>query len=135
MDVLKYRVRTTASEFDFPAINGLGENSIDYQSEPKMNGTKLLLTIANKYVLTDMDENKRYDVLSVRCDYEVSANLIRTREDVYAFYADAMLALNEAYQFVKNQFSTLPKIVFPLPPIDNYQKEINRVLALLNSQN
>lgn len=135
MDVLKYRIATTPSAFDYPAISGLRDNQIDYHSEPKMNGDKILLTITNKYVVSDFFNDKRYDVLSVKCDYEVPVNIIKTKEDVYAFYADALLALNEAYNFVTKQFPTLPKIVFPLPPIIDYKREIIRVLVLLNSQN
>ncbi len=82
-----------------------------------------------------MNTNKEYEVLSVKSDYEIPFNLIRSREDVYEFYKDATLSLNEAYQLARTQLPALSNIIFPNQPIENYKGEIDRVFNLLNSQN
>lgn len=135
MNARSYRVSLSLSPFDFPAITGLGQSSIDYQSEPHLNMMNVLLTITKKFVLTDMNTNKQYEVLSAKSDYEVPSSLIKTREDVYEFYKDATMALNEAYQYVRTQLPQLHNIILPTPPIENYKREIDRVFNLLNSQN
>jgi hypothetical protein len=95
----------------------------------------LALTITKKYMLTDMNTNKEHEVLSVRSDYEIPCNLLKTREDVYEFYRDATFSLNEAYQYARTQLQELPNMPFPILPIENYSREIDRVFQLLNSQN
>lgn len=135
MNARTYRINVTLSPLDFPPITGLGQSSISYQSEPHLNGKSLKLTITKKYVLTDMNTNKEHEILSVKSDYEIPSNLVKTREDVYEFYRDATLGLNEAYQFARTQLPGLPNIPFPIQPIENYVREIDRVFNLLNSQN
>lgn len=135
MNARSYRVNLSPSPLDFPAIMGLGQSSVAYQSEPHINKENVLLTITKKYVLTDMNTNKEYEVFSVKSDYEIPTNQIKSREDVYAFYNDATLSLNEVYQYAKTQMPALPNIVFPNLPIENYKGEIDRVFNLLNSQN
>ena len=135
MNARSYRVNLTISPLDFPPIMGLGQSSVSYQSEPKLNKKNIILTITKKYVLTDMNANKENDVLSVQSDYEIPANLIKSREDVYEFYKDAMLSLNEAYQYACTQLAGLPNIKFPNQPIENYKGEIDRVFNLLSTQN
>lgn len=80
-------------------------------------------------------ERMKEPILSVKSDYEIPSNLIKSREDVYEFYKDAMLSLNEAYQYAQSQMPTLHNISFPNLPIENYKREIDRVFRLLNSQN
>lgn len=128
MNARSHRVNLSLSPLDFPAIMGLGQSSIDYQSEPHLNKMNVVLTITKKYVLTDMNTNKQYEVLSAKSDYEVPSNLIKTREDVYEFYKDA-------YQYVRKQMPQLHNIVLPILPIENYKGEIDRVFGLLNQQN
>ncbi len=82
-----------------------------------------------------MNTNKEREVLSVKSDYEIPFNLLKSREDVYEFYKDATLSLNEAYQYARTQLPALPNIPFPNQPIENYKGEIDRVLNLINSQN
>jgi hypothetical protein len=82
-----------------------------------------------------MSKNKEHEVLSVKSDYEIPCILLKTREDVYEFYKDATLCLNEAYQFARTQLPALPNIQFPIQPIENYKREIDRFFSLLNSQN
>ena len=135
MNARSYRVNLSLSPLDFPAIMGLGQSSIDYQSEPRLNMKNVILTITKKYVLTDINSNKRYEILSAKSDYEIPSKFIKTREDVYEFYKDATLALNEAYQYVRTQLPTLHNIILPIPPIENYKGEIDRIFSLLNSQN
>jgi hypothetical protein len=135
MKAREYRVNITLSRLDFPPIMGLGQSSVSYQSEPHLNKKNLVLTISKKFMLTDMSKNKEHEVLSVKSDYEIPCILLKTREDVYEFYRDAALSLNEAYQYALTQLPGLPNILFPIQPIENYSKEIDRVFNLLNSQN
>jgi hypothetical protein len=135
MNARSYRVNLSLTPVDFPAIMGLGQSSVSYQSEPHINKKNVILAITKKYVLTDINTNKDYEVISVKCDYEIPSNLIRNREDVYEFYKDATLSLNEAYQYARTQLPALPNIQFPNQPIENYKGEIDRVFSLLNSQN
>lgn len=135
MNARAHRINLTISSLDFPPITGLGQSSVSYQSEPHLNKMNIILTITKKYVLTDMNTNKEYEVLSVKSDYEIPCNLIKNREDVYEFYRDATLSLNEAYQYARTQLPGLPNVPFPNQPIGNYTKEIDRVFNLLNSQN
>ncbi len=135
MNARNYRVNLSLTPVDFPPIMGLGQSSVSYQSEPHMNKMNVVLTITKKYVLTDMNTNTEHEVLSVQSDYEIPSNVIKSREDVYEFYNDTTLSLNEAYQLARTQLPALHNIVFPNLPIENYQKEIDRVFNLLNSQN
>ena len=96
MNARNYRVNLSLSPFDFPPIMGLGESSISYQSEPKMVNNKVTLTITKKYILLDMNTKKEHEILSAKSDYEIPSNEIKSREDVYEFYKDATLSLNEA---------------------------------------
>jgi DNA/RNA endonuclease G (NUC1) len=135
MNARSYRVNLSVSLLDFPPIMGLGQSSVSYHSEPHLNKKNVVLTITKKYVLTDMNTNKEHEVLSVQCDYEIPTKLIKSIEDVYEFYKDATLSLNEAYQYARTQLPALPNIPFPNQPIENYKGEIDRVFSLLNSQN
>lgn len=135
MNARSYRVNLILSPLDFPSIIGLGQSSVSYQSEPHIDKKNIVLTITKKYVLTDMNTNKVHEVLSVKSDYEIPFEKIKRREDVYEFYKDATLSLNEAYQYARKQLPALPNIPFSTPPIDNYKGEIDRVFNLLNSQN
>lgn len=135
MNPRSFRVNLSLSPLDFPAIIGLGQSSVFYQSEPHINKKNVLLTITKQYVITEMETNKEYKVLSVKSDYEIPINLIRSREDVYEFYNDATQTLNEAYQYARTQMPALPNIPFANQPIENYKKEIDRIFSLLNRQN
>jgi DNA/RNA endonuclease G (NUC1) len=135
MNARSYRVNLSVSLLDFPPIMGLGQSSVSYHSEPHLNKKNVVLTITKKYVLTDMNTNKEHEVLSVQSDYEIPTKLIKSIEDVYEFYKDATLSLNEAYQYARTQLPALPNIPFPNQPIENYKGEIDRVFSLLNSQN
>lgn len=135
MNARSYRVNLILSPLDFPTIIGLGQSSVSFQSEPHIDKKNVVLTITKKYVLTDMNTNKVHEVLSVKSDYEIPFEQIKRREDVYEFYKDATLSLNEAYQYARKQLPALPNIPFPTPPIENYKGEIDRVFNLLNSQN
>jgi hypothetical protein len=137
MNARNYRVNLSSSPLDFPEIMWMGQSSIFYQSEPRINKNSVVLTITKKLALTDMNTRKDHEVLSVTSDYEIPFNLIRSREDVYEFYKDATLSLNEAYQDVRTQSPALRNINIPFPnqPIENYKGEIDRIFSLLNSQN
>lgn len=134
MNARNYRVGFNISPLDFPAIKGLGESTLSYQSEPHLHNDKILLNIIKKYILTD-DNNTEHEVLSVQSVYEIPTNEIKTREDVYDFYKDATLSLNEAYQYARTQLPTLFNIILPTLPIEQYQIEIDRIFSLLNTQN
>jgi hypothetical protein len=135
MNARSYRMNLNLSPLDFSAEKGLGESSVSYQSEPKLINDKVVLEITNSYILTDMFTNNGHEVLKVQSVYEIPSNLIRSREDVYEFYKDATLGLNEVYQYSRTQIPALLNIRFPNQPIENYKGEIDRVFNLLNSQN
>ena len=135
MNARSYRVNLILSPLDFPSIMGLGQSSVSYHSEPFLNNNTVLLTITNKYILTDVSNNKEHEVLSVQSVYEIPSNEIKSREDVYEFYKDATLSLNEAYRLHQAQLPTLPSRSFASQPIEIYQREIDRIFNLLNSQN
>ena len=136
MNARSYKVGQKISPLDFPAITGLGQSSLSYQTEPpRLNNNKVVLTITKKYILLDMSNNQEHEVLSVQSVYEIPPSEIKSREDVYEFYKDATLNLNEAYQYTRMQEPSLFNIVLPNLPIENYQGEIDRVFNLLNSRN
>lgn len=135
MNARSYKVNLTHSPVDFPPIMGLGMSSFPYQSEPHLHKDNVVLTITKKYVVTDINTNTNHEVLAVTSDYEIPARLLKSREDVYAFYLDAALSLKEAYQFTRTLEPAFPNISFPSQPIESYQAEIDRVFSVLNSQN
>lgn len=130
-----FRVGVNLSPLDFPSINALGRPAHLTQVEPPLviEG-KLKLSITNKFLLTDMNENKEYEILSAQSIYEIPTNIINTTEDIYAFYKDATLLLISAYRYVQTQ-RPLPDIPLSVLPIGHYTSEIERILNLLNSQN
>lgn len=136
MNARSYRVKVSPSALDFPSIMGLGQSSISYRTEvPRIINNKVVLIITMQYILLDMNTNKEHQVLAVQSKYEIPPIEIKSKEDVYEFYNDALLSLNEAYQYVKMQLPSLPNILFPNQPIENYEQEIGGVLYLLDSQN
>lgn len=82
-----------------------------------------------------MSTNKAHEILKAQSVYEIPIHEIKTRDDVYEFYKDAILGLNEAYQYARKQLPQLPNRSFPSPPIESYQGEIDRVFTLFNSRN
>ena len=134
MNARNYRVSLNPSQLVGTLPITVGESSVSYHSEPFLNNNKVLLTITEKYILTDSN-NKEYEVLSVQSVYEIPTNEIKSREDVYEFYKDATLSLNEGYQYTRTQEPLLPRIVLPTPPIENYKQEIDGVFYILQSQN
>jgi hypothetical protein len=135
MNARSYRVNQSVSPLDFPPVDGIVENSVIYQSEPFLNNNKVLLTITNKFIFHNLDNKKEHEVISVQSVYEIPSNEIKSREDVYDFYKDALLGLDEVYKYAQTQMPLLPSRAFPNQPIENYQKEIDRVFELLNSRN
>lgn len=135
MNARSYRVNLVISPLDFPSIMGLGETSVDFYSEPVMINNKVLLMVTKTYVLIDMNTNKKYEVLSAQSIYEIPPSEIKSAEDIYEFYKDALLTLNAAYQYTRTQLPSLPNRSFANQPIEDYQKEIDRVFNLLNSRN
>jgi len=136
MNARSYRVKLNLSPLDFPVIMGLGESSVSYQSEqPQIINNKVVLSITKKYILLDKSTNKKHEVLTSQSVYNIPTKEIKSREDIYEIYKDATQSLNEAYQYAKMQLPALPTILFPNQPIENYQREIDRVFDLLYSQN
>ena len=133
MNARSYRAHVNMSPLDFQVEAGLVESSVDYYSEPVIMNNMILLMITKTYVV--MYANKKHNVLSVQSIYEIPPNEIKSRENVYEFYKDAMLGLNEVYQAHRTELPDLPKIVFPALPVEAYQREIDRVFNLLNSRN
>lgn len=135
MNARSYRVDLRNTPLDFPAINGLGQSTFTGASEPHLNGDKLGLNIVKQYVLTDMDTKQQYSILAVQSLYQIPTSEIKSREDVYEFYKDAVLAWNEMYQQAQVDMPTLHRTIFPTPPIEKYKLEIDRVFQLLNTRN
>jgi hypothetical protein len=135
MNARSYRVNLIVSPLDFPTVNGIVENSVIYNSEPFMNNSKVLLKITNKFIFHNIDNKKEHEVLSVESVYEIPCSEIRSREDVYEFYKDATLGLDEVYKYLQSEIPLLPSRPFPNQPIQNYQGEIDRVFNLLNRRN
>lgn len=136
MNARSYRVNLSLSPLDFPAIIGLGESTVLYKTEsPHMMNNKVSLTITMQYTLLNVNGVKMYPVLAAQSAYEIPANQIKRREDVYEFYKDSLSGLDEAYKYAQTQLSSLPSRLFANQPIDDFQAEIDRVFSLLNSQN
>ena len=135
MNARNYRVALNVSPLDFPPVNGIVENAVTYQSEPFLNNNMLLLKITNKFIFYNVNNMKEHEVLSVESIYEVPTNEIKSRVDVYAFYKDALLGLDETYKYAQTQMLLLPSRPFPNQPIDAYELEIDRVFNLLISRN
>lgn len=136
MNARNCRVKLNLSPIDFPAINGLGMQSDTTHTEPPIIGNnKVELKITKAFELTEIDTQKRHKVFTTQSIYEIPATDIKSREDIYEVYKDAQLALREAYQWVQNQMPQLPSLLFPNPPIETYQREIDAIFYLLNSQN
>jgi len=135
MNARSYRTGLTISPLDFPPVDGIVENAVTYQSEPFLSNKKLLLKITKKFMFYNVDNKKEHEVLSVQSVYEIPSNEIKSREDVYEFYKDALLGLDEVYKEAQTQIPLLPSRAFPNQPIESYKGEIDRVFNLLISQN
>lgn len=135
MNARSYRIDIKISPLDFPAVDGIVENSVTYHSEPILKSDKLLLSITNKFIMHNINNKKEHEVLSVQSIYEIPSSEIRSRADVYEFYKDALLGLDEVYKYTQTQMRLLPSRLFPNQPIENYKLEINRVFNLLSSRN
>lgn len=135
MNARNYRTNVSISPLDFPPVDGLVESAVIYQSEPFLNSNTILLTITNRFMLYNVDNKKEHEVLSVKSDYEIPVNEIKSKEDVYEFYKDALLGLDETYKYAQTQIPLLPSRAFPNQPIQNYKLEIDRVFDLLVRQN
>ena len=134
MNARSYRVSLKITPVDFPDITGLGQSMVLYQSEPRLNGSMLVFSITKSFVLMD-DNDKQYDVLSAESLYQVPCKEIKGREGVSMFYNDAVLGLNDAYQYARAQMPDLANMKFPNQPIEHYKVEIDRVLNLIDGQN
>jgi hypothetical protein len=135
MNARNHRVKLNLSPLDFPAINGLGAQTDYTQTEPpRIANNKVELKITRKFILIDIYTNKEHEVFFAQSIYEIPAEDINTREDVYEFYKDATLSLNEAYQYAQKQLP-LPDFSFPTQPIETFQKEIDGVFYLLSIRN
>ena len=135
MKTRQYRIDYDLSALDFPAIEGVGESTIDFRSEaPFIINNKVNLKITKKYILAEFYNGKEHEVLTAISVYEIPISEIKTREDIHDCYNDATLGLREAYEYAKRSLP-LPDINFPSLPIEVYQKEIDRVFHLLNARN
>jgi hypothetical protein len=135
MNARNCRVKLNLSPLDFPAIKGLGMQSDYTQTEPPIIvNNKVVLKITKKLILIETYTKKEHEVFIVQSIYEIPASDIKTKEDIYEVYKDATLGLSEAYQFAQKRIP-LPGISFSVLAIETYQKEIDGVFHLLNSQN
>jgi hypothetical protein len=135
MNARQYRTEYDLSALDFPAITGLGTSTIDFKTEtPIIVNNKVKLKITNKFILVDFYDKKEHEVLTAVAVYEIPVSNIKVGENIYECYKDAISGLNEAFAFAKKKLP-LPDITFPAPPIETYQKEIERVFYLINTLN
>jgi hypothetical protein len=135
MDAKNYRVKLNLSPIDFPAINGLGKQSTLTRTDPPgIVESKLVLSITKAFLLTEIYTNKEHEIFKAQSIYEVPIKDIKTKEDLYGFYKDAELSLNQAYQYAQSQ-SALPPVQFPPEPIENYQKECEAIFLFIGSLN
>ena len=136
MNARSYRANLSLSPIDFPPIMGLGESSVFFRTDPPhIINNKVVLAITHAYVLLDMGVNKEHEIFKVQCVYEIPPSEIKSREDVYEFYKDVTLSMNEAYQYAQKQMPALPNITFDSQPIETYKQEIDGVFYILSSQN
>lgn len=135
MNARQHRKEYDLSPLDFPAIQGPGESGIDIRTEPPIIvNKKVKLKITVKFVLVEFYNRKKHVVLTAFSVYEIPINEIKSRENVYEYYQDAILGLSEAYNFAKKQLP-LPDISFNAAPIETYKQEIDGVLYLINTLN
>ncbi len=135
MNARSYRVGLNISAIDFPAVDGILENYVAYQSEPFINNNRLLLKITKKFILNNVVNKREHEVISVQSVYEILVNEIKSREDIYEFYKDALVGLDEAYKDAQTRLP-FPNIrLYPQHPIEDYKIEIDRVFNLLVRQN
>ena len=135
MNARSYKTGLNISPLDFPPVDGIVENSVTHESEPFLNNNKVLWKITKKFIFHNIDNKKEHEVLTVQSVYEIPTNEIKSRDDVYAFYKDALLGLDEVYKYAQTQIPLLPSKLFPSQPIESYKLEIDRVFSLLISQN
>lgn len=136
MNARNYRVKLNLSPIDFPSIDGLSMQSATTLTDPPtIINNKVELKITKALILTEVEIQKEYSVFTAQSIYEIPVTELKSRENVYEFFKDAQLALNEAYQFAQKQMTQLPKLSFPTPQIETYVREIDGVFNLLNSQN
>lgn len=136
MNARSYRVNLRSSDLNFIANAGMTETTIAYITDsPVIVNDKVRLKIIKGIVHTDMFTNESHEVLKVQSSYEIPVNEIKTRNDVYEFYKDATISLNETYKALQRQRPTLPDRHFPFLPIENYQNEIDRVFSLIDGRN
>ncbi|RZK76503.1 MAG: hypothetical protein EOO85_11190 [Pedobacter sp.] len=136
MNARNYRVNLNLSPLDFPVIVGLAQSTVLFRTEvPQITNNKVALTITMQYTLLNVNAVKMYPVLATQSTYEIPATQIKTREDVYDFYKDSLSSLNEAYRNAQSQVLALSSRLFPNQPIEDFQREIDRVFSLLHSQN
>ncbi len=136
MNARNYRVSINLSPLDFPAINGLGSQADFIQTEPPVIvKNNVILKITRAIILIESYTNIEYEVLKAQSVYEIPVNDIKTREDIYEFYKDTTLSLNDAYQYVQKQISQLPNLSSTTQSIETYEREIDGVFHLLSSRN
>ena len=135
MNARRYRTEYDLSALEFPAIEGPGESRIDFRTEvPFIVNNNVKLKITKQYTLVEFYNNTEHEVLTAMSVYEIPISEIKTRENIHECYNDATLGLCEAYEYAKKNLP-LPDIKFPSLPIENYQKEIDRVFHLLHTLN
>ena len=135
MNARNYRVKLNLSPIDFPALIGLGiQSAVTLTDPPSIINSKLVLKITKIFLLTETSTNKEYEVLKAQSDYEIPIIDIKTAENLYEFYKDAELSLDEAYQYAQKRIP-LPPVQFPREAAENYQKESDSIFKFISSLN
>jgi hypothetical protein len=135
MNARNYIVKLNRSTIDFPALCGLGMQSILTMTDsPNFVNGKLILKITKTLLITESYNSKEYEVLRAQSVYEVPINDIKTKEDLYEFYKDAELNLSQTYQNAQAKIP-LPPMQFPPEPIGNYQITSDSIFQFISSLN
>lgn len=135
MNIRNYRFNLILSPIEFPALSGLGIQSILTMTDsPNFVNGKLILKIIKTLLITESYTSKEHEVLKAKSIYEVPINDIKTKEDLYEFYKDAELNLSQTYQNAKAKIP-LPPMQFPPEPIGNYQKASDTIFQYISSLN
>jgi len=80
--------------------------------------SKFVLRITKVLLLTENLTNNGHEVFKAPSVYEVPIKDLVTTEDLYEFYKDAELNINQAYHYAWTQIP-LPAVQFPPEPMES----------------
>lgn len=135
MDASKYRTDIKRSPIDFPPIIGLAMQSIFTTTDtPKIINGKLQLKLTKGILITETDSKIEHKIFDLSIVYQIPISEIKTDDDLYEFYKDALLNLIQSYQYAQS-LTSLPVFQFPLEPSEKFSKEYATIFHAINSLN